>query len=90
MTMPEVKRPPDRLDPGYQRHCIRPDCTAAFNILDVMNGKASVPGWRQFSGTAIGLAYICPAHAGPCVDGGHLPGWVSDGDGGPVTGIRCG
>lgn len=79
---------PDRLDPGYQRHCLRPDCTAAFNMLDVMNGDASAAGWRDF--TRVILGYACPAHAGPVVDGGHLPAWTRDGDAGPATGIRCG
>lgn len=64
----------DRADPGYQRHCIRPDCTAAFNVLDVMDGRASAAGWRLFRAVING--YICPRHAGPVIDGGHLPSWI--------------
>lgn len=79
---------PGRLDPGYQRHCIRPDCDRAFNIYDVMNGdEAAAPGWRQL--TRVVCGYLCPEHAAPCADGSHVPRWLASEDI-AVIGCTCG
>lgn len=83
LALPEI----DRADPGYQRHCIRPDCPAAFNILDVMDGLASAAGWRQFRSVISG--YICPAHAGPVIDESHLPSWIRAAGQRSTVGIAC-
>jgi hypothetical protein len=63
----------DRTDPGYLRHCVRPDCTATYNVLDVMEGRARATGWRMFRTVILGQ--ICPDHAGPVISGEHLPHW---------------
>jgi hypothetical protein len=65
---------PDRTDPGYLRHCVRPDCAATYNALDVMEGCAGAgAGWRMFSRVILGQ--ICPDHAGPVISGEHLARW---------------
>jgi hypothetical protein len=83
LAMPEI----DRSAPGYQRHCIRQDCPAAFNILDIMEGHASAVGWRQFRSVILG--YICPAHAGPVTDGSHQPSWGRSPDDDVVRSVTC-
>jgi hypothetical protein len=81
-ALPEI----DRADPGYLRHCVRPDCKAAFNALDVMEGRASAAGWRQFR---VLIGYICPEHAGPVTDGTHQPSWGRDPADDVVKSIIC-
>ena len=79
---------PDRDDPGYLRHCVRPDCTATYNALDVMDGVAgSGAGWRMFSRVILGQ--ICPAHAGPVISGEHLPQWGRTPGDDVVRSITC-
>jgi hypothetical protein len=77
----------DRDHPGYQRHCLRPDCTAAFNAVDVELGHASAEGWRML--TSVVAGYLCPGHARPVVDGGHVPVWLQAAANGPIDGIGC-
>ena len=77
----------DRTDPGYQRHCARPDCAAAFNILDVMDGRAKATGWRLLRSVVQG--YICPDHAAPVINGSHRPSWGRDPDDDVVRSIIC-
>jgi len=82
-TLPEI----DLTDPGYIRHCLRPDCTAWFNIAYQMTGGPYVEGWhmvRMFS-----LDYLCPQHSRRVANGDHAPGWIWDGGHGQVLGVRC-
>lgn len=81
-ALPEI----DRTDPGYQRHCVRPDCKAAFNALDAEDGLVSLAGWRQFR---VLIGYICPEHSGPVIDGSHLPSWGHDPADDVVKSIVC-
>jgi hypothetical protein len=78
---------PDRDHPGYLRRCIRPDCTATYNVLDVMEGRARADGWRMI--TRVLSGQVCPAHAGPLIDGSHLPRWGRDPDDDVVKSIIC-
>lgn len=67
----------DFTDPGYLRHCMRPDCDASFNIGEVYSGIAQAPGWRQVVQVADG--YLCPRHAPAVASLAHLPHWVPAG-----------
>jgi hypothetical protein len=77
---------PDLNDPGYLRHCLRPDCTASFNMACQMGDGPYVHGWhdvRMFAG-----GYLCPRHSVPVADGSHKPRWLRDG-GEKVIGTGC-
>jgi hypothetical protein len=83
MTVEEL----DLSDPGYLRHCLRPDCKASFNIGAVYSGLADARGWRLVKPVN---GYLCPSHAGPCISGEHMPDWlVPDMPDGSATGILC-
>ena len=65
----------DFSDPGYLRHCARPDCTGRFNIGEAYSGLISLPGWVQL--TRVVHGYLCPAHAHAVTSGAHLPRWLN-------------
>jgi len=85
-TLPGI----DLSDPGYLRHCLRPDCTESFNIVYQMTseyGGSPVEGWhmvRMFSGL-----YLCPRHSLRVATGDHVPSWIWDASHDQVLGVRC-
>jgi len=87
--MPSASPEPDYSDPGYFRHCLRPDCTASFNIAEQMTSGPYVHGWHLVKMFAHG--YICPQHSGPIADGNHVPGWIwrDAPDEHRVAGVKC-
>lgn len=76
----------DLSDPGYLRHCLRPDCTASFNIAEQLGNGPYVRGWHLVQMFA--HPYLCQRHSGPVVSGAHKPAWLRDDDG-KVIGVGC-
>ena len=73
--------------PKVPRHCLLPACEASFDIVAVFSGVDAANGWRLLS--FFGAVYLCPAHAGPCVSGRHLPSWLDRSAAVGMTGIGC-
>jgi hypothetical protein len=69
------------------RNCLLPDCKASFSIADVFAGIDSAPGWRTLP--LFGAVYLCPDHAGLCVNGEHLPRWLDLDAARGMTGTGC-
>lgn len=87
-ALPEI----DLTDPGYLRHCMRPDCTESFNIAEQAIGAVGISGpgaegWhliRMFSGV-----YLCPRHSRRVANGDHMPSWIWDCNHDQVLGTGC-